>query len=224
MPPVILMMCAGALVWSLRRTARISRGTDRTGRGRGRACSLRRRCRWPSRCSGRRLYPAIILVTATFVAWPASSRFRCSGFIAVFVPISIAVAWKTRGDERQLRDADDAGAALHAAVLPSRRRCHLPRLPEMHRQAVDVSHWMTSRQFTRPGRDRAGCAGTERPDRYADRFSCRRHCRCVGRDVLHVRAGLRCGVFHSRRCSTASRRSAGARPFRPDCVPDLGGI
>lgn len=92
-PPVILMMCAGALYGRYGELPAFHGGlTGLAAAAAGLLISSAVQMAEP--LFRKRLYPAIILLIATFVA-AGIFRFPLFWVIAVFVPISIAVAWKT---------------------------------------------------------------------------------------------------------------------------------
>ena len=64
---------------------------------------------------------------------------------AVLAPVSIALAWFGCGDERQSRCIALAGnfALLSLFAVGGANAA----IPEMHRMAVEVMHWMSDRQF-----------------------------------------------------------------------------
>ena len=89
-------------------------------------------------------------------------------------------------------------------------------IPEMHRIAVEVMHWMSDRQFADMFRDRAGLARAEHHHRHFDRISRRwfgRRRRGNGGDV---RADLRAGVFRRAHLGPLQGRALAHRdPGRP---------
>jgi chromate transporter len=92
-PPVILIMCAGALYGRYGELPAFHGGlTGLAAAAAGLLISSAVQMAEP--LFRRRLYPAILLVTATFVA-AGVLQLPLLWVIAVLVPISITVAWKT---------------------------------------------------------------------------------------------------------------------------------
>ena len=110
-------------------------------------------------------------------------RLPLQAVLLVAIPVSIAVTISACGGGQQHEFSDNPIWALIStfglmslfAVGGANSA-----IPEMHRIAVDVHHWMTDKQFADAIRHRTALARAERAYRHVNRLCRRRHSRRAG--------------------------------------------
>ena len=244
-PPMLLVIVARGALCALWRYRSAAAHAGRRGLRGGRAADRDRRCKMmmplfqQRDVAGLRHAAGAVFVAIGLLRWPLLA------VLLVAIPVSIALTCVMRRkdagmNQRPIRS--DAGRATFALMSLFAVGGANAAIPEMHRIAVDVQHWMTRQAVRRHVRDLAAVAGAERADRDADRLSRRGRCRRAGRDPCDVRADRRpCLLCEpdllsaSSRCALAGHHPGGAGPafdradgreradFGADGRPELGG-
>ena len=131
----------------------------------------------------------LVILAAVFVAI-GLLRLPLQAVLLVAIPLSIAITFcHAAAGEGMNSDANPIWTLVWTFGLMSLFAVGGANsaIPEMHRVAVDVQHWMTDKQFADVFAISQIVAGAERADRDPDRLFRRRRCRRAGRDAGDVR-------------------------------------